>query len=203
MVRPDVGAMDVSDSSADPGDVTRVLADVSRGVPQAQTRLLAVIYGELKRIAGTKLAGQGRAHTLQPTALVHEAYLRLLGSPADPRAYRDRAHFFNAAAAAMRSILVDHSRRKRAEKRGGVVERLTLHPELAGDREPFERILQVHDALDRLAASHARAARVVELLFFAGLSVEEAAGVLAVSDRTVKRDWRFGRAWLLRAMGDG
>jgi RNA polymerase sigma factor (TIGR02999 family) len=189
-----------SGASEPEGDVTRILADVSRGVPRAETRLLAAIYGELKRIAGAKMGARAAGHTLQPTALVHEAYLRLLGGAASPRAYKDSAHFFTAAAAAMRSILVDHARRKRADKRGGGAESVTLHPDLASDAEPLERILQVHEALDRLAADHARAAKVVELLVFAGLSVEEAASALGVSDRTVKRDWRFGRAWLLREM---
>ncbi len=190
------------DPSPRQGDVTQVLSDVSRGVPEADARLLRIVYAELKRIATAKMAAQGAAHTLQPTALVHEAYLKLLGGPAPPRAFQDSSHFFTAAAAAMRSILVDHARRKRAEKRGGGGPRVTLHPGLVGAADACERILQVHEVLDRFAAEHARAAKVVELLFFAGLSIEEAAGALGVSDRTVKRDWRFGRAWLLRAMGD-
>ncbi len=183
-----------------PPDVTRVLAEVSAGVPQADTRLLELVYGELKRIAAAKMASQEPAHTLQPTALVHEAYLRLLGHAASAPAFRDSAHFFSAAAAAMRSILVDHARRKKAEKRGGGAARVTLHTDLAGTGDPLERVLLVHDLVDGFAAEHARAAKVVELLFFAGLSIEETASVLGVSDRTVKRDWRFARAYLLRAM---
>ncbi len=188
------------DGGAPSADVTRALAAVSAGVPRADTRLLELVYGELKRIAAAKMAGQDPAHTLQPTALVHEAYLRLLGRAAGAPAFRDGAHFFTAAAAAMRSILVDHARRKQAEKRGGGAGHVTLHPDLVGGSDPLEKILQVHEALGGLAADHPRPARVVELLFFAGLSVEEAAGVLGVSDRTVKRDWRFARACLLRAM---
>ena len=194
--------MNEPDKERSQDGVTRVLAQVSEGVPEADVRLLQVVYGELKRIAASKMAAQEPGHTLQPTALVHEAYLRLLGGAADSRAFRDSAHFFTAAAAAMRSILVDHARRKNALKRGGDLAAVAMHPDLVGTEDPFERILMVNEVLDGLARDHPRAAKAVELLFFAGLSVEEAAGVLDVSDRTVKRDWRFGRAWLLRAMGD-
>ena len=186
----------------EPQELTRLLADVAKGVAEAEPRLLRHVYGELKRMAAAKMADQGEAHTLQPTALVHEAYLRLLGSPARSASYRDRSHFFAAAAAAMRSILVDHARRKTADKRGGAARAVTLHPELVGNADSLERVLQVHEVLDPLSEEHPRPARVVELLFFAGLSVEEAAGVLAVSDRTVKRDWRFARAWLLKKIGE-
>ena len=184
-----------------PAGVTQVLADVHRGVPEADARLLDLVYGELKRLAGAKMGAQSPAHTLQPTALVHEAYVRLLGVQSGVPEYRDSSHFFTAAAAAMRSILVDHARRKQAAKRGGGGLRVTLHPDLVGERDPSTRILQVNDLLDRLRIEHDRAAETVELLFFAGLSVDEAAAVLGVSGRTVKRDWRFGRAWLLKAMG--
>ncbi len=184
-------------------DVTHALAEVSAGVPQADTRLLELVYGELKRLAAAKMAAQEARHTLQPTALVHEAYLRLLGGKVDASAFRGSAHFFSAAAAAMRSILVDHVRRKRAQKRGSGAVQVTLHPdvaELAAGGEPLGHVLAVHEALGSLAREHPRPAKVVELLFFAGLTAEEAAGVLGVSDRTVKRDWRFARAWLRRAM---
>jgi RNA polymerase sigma factor (TIGR02999 family) len=170
-------------------------------VPEADERLLRIVYGELKRIAAAKMAAQDAAHTLQPTALVHEVYLRLLGGTQRSPTFQDGSHFFSAAATAMRSILVDHARRKHAEKRGGRGARITLHPDLAGEADGCQRILQVHEVLDRFAVEHPRVAKVVELLFFAGLTVEEAAGALGVSDRTVKRDWRFGRAWLLHAMG--
>jgi RNA polymerase sigma factor (TIGR02999 family) len=185
-----------------PAEVTRVLASVAQGAPEADTRLLQLVYAELKRLAAAKMAGQGVAHTLQPTALVHEAYMRLLGAPSGVPAFSDSSHFFTAAAAAMRSILVDHARRKQAAKRGGDAVRVTLHPDLAGERDELANVLSVHEALDGLRADHERIARVVELLFFAGLSVEEAAEVLGMSSRTVKRDWRFGRAWLLEAMGE-
>jgi RNA polymerase sigma factor (TIGR02999 family) len=134
---------------------------------------------------------------------VHEAYLRLLGGLATASDFRDSAHFFGAAAAAMRSILVDHARRKKALKRDAGVGRVTLHEDLIGASDPIDRILQVHELLERFARDHPRSAKVVELLFFAGLTVEQAAGVLDVSDRTVHRDWRFARAWLLREIDEG
>jgi RNA polymerase sigma factor (TIGR02999 family) len=192
----------MEDSSEPRSEVTRALAAMSQGVPRADTQLFELVYAELKRIAASKMAGQTPGHTLQPTALVNEAYLRLLGRAADPPAFTGSAHFFTAAAAAMRSILVDHARRQRALKRGSPETRITLHEDLVGAVDPLGRILEVHEVLERFSADHPRASRVVELLFFAGLSVEEAAAVLGVSDRTVKRDWRFARASLLRAMGD-
>lgn len=187
---------------ADPSAVTRALADVERGLPQADTRLLQLVYVELKRLAAAKMRVQEPGHTLQPTALVHEAYMRLVGGLAGAPAFRDSAHFFSAAAAAMRSILVDHARRRRAQKREAGLARVTLHPDLCGVGDPLEVILQVHELLEDFARDHARAAKVVELLFFSGLGIEPAAAVLGVSARTVKRDWRFARAWLLRAMGE-
>ena len=195
-----VQGMDASDSEPPREEVTRALAQVSEGAPEADARLLQLVYAELKRMAAARMAGERPEHTLQPTALVHEAYVRLLGDTAGVRAFHDSAHFFGAASAAMRSILVDHARRKKALKRGDGGVAVTLHPDLMGAGDPLDRILQVHDALDRLGAEHPRTAKVVELLFFSGLTADEAAGVLGVSDRTVKRDWRFGRAWLLRHM---
>jgi RNA polymerase sigma factor (TIGR02999 family) len=195
-----VRSYDASVRPPDPlPDVTRMLADVRAGVPDAGSRLLDVVYGELRRLARARMAPAGDAHTLQPTALVHEVWVRLVGARDEQPEYRDREHFFAAAAAAMRSILVDHARRRAAHKRGGAQVHVTLHPDVAEDRV-FDDVLAVHDALERLASSHERPARVVDLLFFAGLSPREAADVLGVSDRTVERDWRFGRAWLLKAM---
>ena len=195
--------MDTSERSPEPANVTRILEQLSAGAPEADTRLLEIVYGELKRIAGARMAVQAPGHTLQPTALVHEAYMRLLGGMASGAAFRDSAHFFTAASAAMRSILVDHARRKGARKRGGEAARVDLPPDLVSGADPFERILQVHEALELLTASHARVGRTVELLFFAGLSQSEAAGVLGVSQSTVERDWCFGRAWLLRIIEEG
>jgi len=189
----------VHDPSAAARAVTRALEEVEKGVPLADKRLLELVHGELKRIAAAKMRGQSPAHTLEATALVNEAYLRLLGSKRSPH-YHDSAHFFTAAAAAMRSILVDHARRKRAAKRGEGAIRVTLHPDLAAEELTEEHVLQVHEALTALATDHERPARVVELLFFAGLSVDEAANALGISDRTVKRDWSFARAWLQRSI---
>ncbi len=195
-----------------PAAVTEALEQVAAGDGAAGKRLLALVYGELKRLAASKLAGQARGHTLQPTALVHEAWMRLLGGPAGQAAYRDRGHFFSAAGSAMRSILVDHARRKHADKRGGGARRvgaelpgsgldgLSVQGEGGIALDAPERVLAVHEALERLVADFPRAAQVVELLFFAGLTAEEAAAVLDVSERTVKRDWRFARAWLSKAM---
>lgn len=192
--------MDSQPATPVPSDVTRILTQVSDGDPRADERLLEVVYGELKRIAAAKMSAQYPDHTLQPTALVHEAYLRLLGGRAAAPAFRDSSHFFTTAAVAMRSILVDHARRKKALKRGGAAERITLHPDLVGAGDPFERVLQVHEALERLALEHPRTAEIVELLFFAGLTSREAASVLDISYRTVEREWRYARAWLLEEM---
>lgn len=181
-------------------EVTQILGQVAEGVPQADARLLQVVYEELKRLAAAKMRQQSPSHSLQPTALVHEAYVRLFGNQAAAPVFRDRAHFFAAATAAMRTILVDHARRKHAVKRGGRQSLMALPAELAQRAEPITDILWVHELLERLSQEHARVARTVEILVFGGLSVPEAAAVLGISDRTVKRDWRFGRAWLLNAM---
>ena len=175
-------------------DVTRALGEVAGGVPDAENRLLRLVYDELKRLAAQAMKGQHPGHTLQPTALVHEAYLRLLGGK--PSDWRDSSHFFSTAAKAMRSILVDHVRRQRAGKRGAGALKLTLSEDLAGSEGLSDRILQVHEALDLLSKQDARKGQVVEMLFFGGLSVEQTAQVLGISGRTVKRDWRYSRAWL-------
>ncbi len=176
--------------------VTRALDALSRDEPDAEHRLLEVVYGELRRLARQKMSAQPSDHTLQPTALVHEAYLRLLGQPERACSFPDRHFFFSAAAKAMRSILVDHARKKAAEKRGGGRAHVTLSADL-GVGEPEEQILLLNDSLELFAAKYARQARVLELLFFGGLSVAEAAAALDVSERTVKRDWRFGKSWIL------
>jgi RNA polymerase sigma factor (TIGR02999 family) len=191
-----------STGSRDAGELTRILSQVSAGVPAADKRLLEVVYAELKRIAAAKMAVQDPGHTLQPTALVHEAYLRLLGKEGEAPSFRGSAHFFTAAAASMRSILVDHARRKQAVKRSAGAARVTLDNDLIGDGEPLENILQVHEALESLAVEHPRTAEIVELLFFAGLTAGEAGSVLDLSERTVEREWRFARAWLMRMMED-
>lgn len=193
--------MDASHGAPAPEEVTRILSQVTAGVPEADERLLRIVYGELKRIAAGKMAAQDPEHTLQPTALVHEAYLRLFRDRDEAQAFNSSAHFFKLAAAAMRSILVDHARAKLALKRGGDLDRVTLSAELVGEGDPVERVLRVHEALERLAARHPRTAEIVELLFFAGLTTVETASLLGLSPRTVEREWRFARATLLRMMG--
>ncbi len=166
--------------------------------PKSASDLLPLVYEELRRLANHKLANEAPGQTLQPTALVHEAWLRLIG-PANVE-FEGRAHFFAAAAEAMRRILIEKARQKAAQRHGGGLQRLDLAevdlPQKAGD----ELLLRVNAALEDLAREHARAAELVKLRFFAGLSAEEAAQALAITDRTARRDWRFARAWLLHAL---
>ena len=167
------------------------------------TSLLAEqLYGELHRLAAVYLRGESPGHTLQPTALVHEAFLRLSSQHVE---WQDRAHFLGIAANTMRRILVDHARRRSADKRGGALGAVTIDDNLASDasdaRSPLD-VLVLDDALERLAALDPRAARVVELRFFGGLDVEEVATVLEISPASVKRDWSFARAWLARELRD-
>ena len=180
-------------------EVTELLRGWRAGEAQRSERLLALLYAELKRVARRQLARERRGHTLQTTALVHEADLRLV----DQRRvdWRDREHFFAVAATVMRRLLVDHARARLAEKRAHEPVALDPGVEPAVEDPAFE-LLGLDVALDRLAAAYPRPARVVELRFFAGLEVEEVARVLEVADRTVKRDWAFARAWLLRELGD-
>jgi len=179
-----------------PARITEVLAELRRGSPGAEDELFRVVYGELKRLASAQMRHQPRSHTLQPTALVHEAYLRLMGGP-DP-AWADRNHFLRASARAMRSILVDFARRRGAQKRGGGRNRITFDEEaFAGMRVPDE-IVAVDEALEKLERVHPRASRVVELRFFGGLTVAEAAGVMGVNEATVYRAWEHARSWLYR-----
>ncbi|MBA2632330.1 MAG: sigma-70 family RNA polymerase sigma factor [Chloroflexi bacterium] len=181
-------------------DVTRLLHDLQSGGEKVEEQLVAVLYDELRGIADHYMRSERPDHTLQPTALVHEAYFRL----ADQRAVRwqDRAHFLGVAAQAMRRILVDHARRHCAVKRGGGL-RITLSDDMPS--EPSAEalsmdLLALDGALERLALLDPRQARIVELRFFAGLGVKETAAVLEVSPATVKSDWRFAKAWLSREL---
>lgn len=161
---------------------------------------LEQVYQTLHSIAQRRLADESRAHTLQATALVHEAYLKLSTDPANFQL--DRSRFYLLAASAMRNILIDHARGKNRVKRGGARKREILDvADLVLDDDP-DLTLSLHDAIHRLKEIDDQAARVVELRFFAGLSIEETAQVLGVSDRTIKRDWQFARAWLYRALED-
>ena len=187
-----------------PSDVTRTFLRWRQGDEGALNALLPLVYDEMRRLAGSYLRNEGAGHTLQPTALAHEAYLRLL----DQRqvSWQNRAHFMGLAAQAMRRILVDHARRRDAQKRGGGAVRVTLEDaDAAGEALSNALPLDVpaeelDEALDKLAALDERQARVVELRFFTGLSIEETGEALGVSPATVKRDWTLARAWLHREL---
>ena len=188
-------------------DITGLLQRWSEGDAGALDRLLPLIYAELRRIASQQLRDERDEHTLAPTALVHELYLRLVDQSRST--WENRAHFFGLAAHLMRRILVDHARARHADKRGGSVTRVSLEEALdAGHEEPeapgrpgaVADVLVVDQALDRLSKIDQDQARIVELRFFAGLTVEETAHVLKRSTRTVKREWRLARAWLYREL---
>ena len=178
-------------------DVTELLLASQEGSPDALQRLLPVVYDELRKLAAAYLRSERSDHTLQTTALVHEAYLKLV----DQRrtTWQNRAHFFGIAAQAMRRILVDHARRRGAVKRAGG-RAVTLDEQVAGETTDVETVLAVDQALDRLAALDPRQARVVELRYFAGMSIEETAAALEISAPTVKREWTLAKAWLQREL---
>ena len=181
----------------DPKTVTDALNGVARGDEKALHLLLPVVYREMKRLAASYLKAERPGHTLQPTALAHEAYLRLVGR--DRIQWQNRAHFLGVAARAMREILVDHARRRRAQKRGGGQPVTMLDEALVGGGRPIE-FDDLDHALNDLARLSERQARVVELRYFGGLSIEETAEVLGVSPATVKREWATARAWLYREL---
>jgi RNA polymerase sigma factor (TIGR02999 family) len=177
------------------GTITRILSELRRGDPGAEQALFELVQDELQRVARALMHRQPVGHTLQPTALVNEAYMRLLG--AGPTDFADRDHFLRTAARAMRSILVDHARRRLADKRGGDRAQVVLKDDVAAE-VPDGEIVAVNEALGRLEAVQPRAARVVELRFFGGMGEEEIARLLDVGVRTVRRDWQLARAWLYR-----
>lgn len=178
-------------------DITLMLQAAQRDEPGAADRLMRPVYDELRALAAAKLAGEEVGRTLQPTALVHEAWLRLGGDQQTP--WQNRAHFFSAAAEAMRRILIDRARRRRRVRRGSGQRPLNLEevdePAAAADAE---HVLAVDEALERLAAEDAEQAKLVKLRYFAGLTLEEAAKVMGISESTAKRWWTFARAWLFR-----
>jgi RNA polymerase sigma factor (TIGR02999 family) len=181
-------------------DVTGILSDLERGEPQAAEELLPLVYDELRRLAAQRLAQERPGQTLQPTALVHEAYVRLVDTELVQR-WDSRGHFFAAAAEAMRRILVERARRRGRIRHGGGLRRLDLDgTELAVDPSDDEEILRLDEALDRLAAVRPQAASLVKLRFFSGLTAEEAAPMVGLSPRTARRLWAFARAWLRRDM---
>jgi RNA polymerase sigma factor (TIGR02999 family) len=188
-------------------EVTVILTAIEQGDLQAASRLLPLVYDELRRLAAQKLAHEKPGQTLDPTALVHEAYLRLVAS-GEASAPRDvhwdsRGHFFAAAAEAMRRILVENVRRKRSLKRGGDRARLDFEEVKPAVPEPREDLLALDGALNRLAAKDPVKAQLVQLRYFAGLTVEEAARALGISSTTAERYWAYARAWLQREIGEG
>ncbi len=182
-------------------EVTRILDALGQGERKAARDLLPLVYAELRRLAARKLASQASGQTLQPTALVHEAYLRLVGGE-DKRQWDNRGHFYVAAAEAMRRILLDRARAKRRTKRGGGRRRQDLDLQiLLDDDAPGDDLIDLDEALIRLAAIDAEAAALVKLRLFAGLTIDDAARALGVSRRTAERDWTFARTWLFGQLG--
>lgn len=178
-------------------EITHILQRIDQGDPQAADQLLPLVYGELRRLAAAKLARETAGQTLQPTALVHEVWLRL-GGDAQP-GWANRAHFFAAAAESMRRILIENARKKRTLRRGGEFAKISADStgfDLAAPGEGNEDLLLVNEALDAFAAHDVRRAELVKLKYFVGMTLEEAADALGISHRTAKRDWSYAKAWL-------
>ena len=186
-------------------EVTRLLEAIGRGEPQRARELVPIVYEELRSLAEARLAREPTAQTLQATALVHEAYLRLVGD-GDGQAWENRGHFFAAAAEAMRRILVEKARHKRRKRHGGGLRRVDLDQVASvddADADVAGDLLALHDALDQLALEEPVVAQVVNLRYFAGLSAEQAASALDISLRTANRHWAYARAWLYRRLNPG
>jgi RNA polymerase sigma factor (TIGR02999 family) len=186
-------------------EVTRILSAIEQGDPHAAEQLLPLVYDELRKLAAARLAQERPGQTLEATALVHEAYVRLVGKPADGTAqeWEGSGHFFAAAAEAMRRILVEQARRKSRQKHGGGLPRVDIELAEILSPMPDEDVLALDEAMSRLAAEDPVRARLVELRFYTGLSNEEAARVLGISAVTAKRYWRYARAWLHRELAKG
>lgn len=183
-------------------EITRILDAVDAGDTAAAEQLLPLAYDELRRIAASKMASERAGHTLQPTALVHEAYLRLAGTDGEQPKWNSRGHFFVAAAEAMRRILIESIRRKQAVKRGGDLVRTTWDEAEYETAVPPENILAVHEALEELEKTHPDLAKIVLMRYFAGMTIEETAGALDTSESTIERQWRAARAWLQREISE-
>jgi RNA polymerase sigma factor (TIGR02999 family) len=181
-------------SKSDMSEVTRMLEAVGKGEPKAADSLLALVYEELRRLAAHKMANETPGQTLQPTALVHEAWLRLAGG--DTPKFTNRAHFFAAAAEAMRRILIENARRRHARRHGGGQQRLDIQEVEIAAPVKDDELLAVDEALERLTAVNPQKAQLVKLRYFVGLTIEEAAEVMSVSTPTAKRWWSYARAWL-------
>jgi RNA polymerase sigma-70 factor (ECF subfamily) len=179
-----------------PGDVTQLLADLQDGRPDSASQLIPFVYDELHRLAHRHMRHERPDHTLQATALVHEAYVRLVNQP--QRTWQNRAHFIAVAAQVMRGILVDYARARGTSKRGSAPQRVPLDEPLLFTEEQSDDLVSLDEALERLALFDERQSRIVELRFFGGLTVDETAEVLGISAKTVKRDWSVARAWLHR-----
>jgi RNA polymerase sigma factor (TIGR02999 family) len=179
-------------------DVTQILDLIQKGDPHAAAQLLPLVYDELRRLAAAQMAGEKPGQTLDATALVHEAFLRLVGN----LQYTDRRHYFRVAAEAMRRILIDSARQKRRTKHGGHRERVPLSDVEPAAKEPAEELLALDEALDRFAAVDPVKAELVKLRYFAGLSEEEAAAALGISRATASRYWTYARAWLINALDE-
>jgi RNA polymerase sigma-70 factor (ECF subfamily) len=184
-----------------PGEVTRLLQEVSNGREGAEARLMAVVYAELKRLASSYMRKEAKDHSLQATALVHEAYLRL--TRMQNVDWQGHSHFFGVAAKLMRNILVDHARAQRANKRGHGLQFVEFDAALVAAPQRGSELIALDDALRELAKIDERQCRIVEMLYFSGLNEEQAAQVLGISSRTVKRDWRSAKAWLFRELHAG
>jgi RNA polymerase sigma factor (TIGR02999 family) len=176
-------------------DVTQILSQIQRGDPSAASQLLPLVYDELRRLARARMADERAGHTLQPTALVHEAYLRLVGNNGNAH-WDNRGHFFGAAAEAMRRILIESARRKAIVKHGGGIARVELNDADLATTLPDDRLLAIDDALHRLADEDPQSAELVKLHFFAGFSITEAAEILGLSRSTAYAQWSYARAWL-------
>jgi RNA polymerase sigma factor (TIGR02999 family) len=183
-------------------DVTHILHAIEGGDPQAAEQLLPLVYDELRRLAAQRLAQEKPGQTLSATALVHEAYLRLVGPGDEPR-WNSRGHFFAAAAEAMRRILINRARDKLRHKRGGAWKRIDLDSLSVADQAADEDLLALDESLERLAQEDPRCAELVKLRFFAGLTQEEAASALGLARRTADRTWAYARAWLYEALSPG
>jgi RNA polymerase sigma factor (TIGR02999 family) len=181
-------------------DVTQILSQIEHGDPQAASQLLPLVYDELRRLAAARLAQEKPGQTLEATALVHEAYLRLAGGQ-ECQTFENRAHFFAAAAEAMRRILIEHARSELRQKRGGNLNRASIDDwDKLASRTPPEQLLEINEALDRLAVEEPSIAQLVKLRFFAGLSLGEAAEILGLSRSTAYEQWAYARAWLKCAL---
>ena len=180
-------------------DVTQLLGAIEKGDAKAADELLPLVYGELRKLAAHKMAGESAYQTLQPTALVHEAWLRLVGS--EQQSWQNRGHFFAAAAEAMRRILIENARRKRAMRHGGNQQRVDIDEVEIASNTKEEELLAINEALERFTAHDKQKAELVKLRYFVGMTNEEAAEILGISVPTAKRWWTYARAWLFSQMG--